>query len=70
MPMMPKRQFLKAGLAAALPLALWRCAGVPAAVADTTNTPRSALDLLWDQADAIERDLARTSFSRQNFCCL
>jgi len=46
MPMMPKRQFLKAGLAAALPLALWRCAGVPGIAADTADVPRSALDLL------------------------
>ncbi len=67
MPMMPKRQFLKAGLAAALPLALWRCAGVPGTVADTTDTPRSALDLLWDQAETIERDLARTSFPARTF---
>lgn len=65
MPMMHKRQFLKAGLAAALPLALWRCSGT--AALNTAAADATALDLLWEQADAIERDIARTAFRANTF---
>lgn len=70
MPVMPKRQFLKAGLAATLPLLLWRCTGTatgPLAAAESELAGQSALDLLWQQADAIERQLARTSFATRVF---
>jgi polygalacturonase len=67
MPMMPKRQFIKAGLAAALPLALWRCSSAAGPVDAISYPPRTSLDVLWDQADAIERDLARTGFSARTF---